>query len=967
MAKLSQAQALMEVSSAEGDAKSQSHISSSAPASGALTPALSTPTENDALLAKRAFLQQQIEMKKMELLMQTEQAEREQVEDVRDAAPAQMNSTLEAEAGSGLQLENSVVLDNSQHILEQQKRLIAMQIIQKHKVLREKVLEESRRDSLAAAARSASCGQHVSPPPMENDDHLRGNTTDIISEVSNFQYLGTAHDTSVLQRASPPVIVQPVPMPSYSSAPDINANAAHTRPSGMPTAVKIPAVELTPAAAMENFSAAELLKKLDLARAAKTAPLSLSSATLPKDASLNLPVPKASSQSESSVTSATAASLPSSSKTTKVSANMPAEGNKIVHLDETVPHHPAALQAVSLSASIPKAAPQCAPSLPTPKAASSLGHNRMVNQDQAARLEAGNNSNHMARQVKGVCAICRSPVFVDQERMKDQQGSYVHAQCSSMPSDSSAPDLNANAAHTRPPGIQTAVKIPAVELTPTTAMENFSGAQLLKELDLARAAKTAPLSLSSATLPKDASLNLPVPKAASQSESSVTSATAASLPSSSKTTKVSANMPAEGNKKVHSDETVPHHPAALQAVSLSASIPKAAPQCAPSLPTPKAASPLGHNRMVNQDQAARLEAGNNANHMARQVKGVCAICRSPVFVDQERMKDQQGSYVHAQCSSMPSDSSAPDLNANAAHKAAMAALPQSSSVSVQVSPKLSADVNEILYSDKTIMHPPVGAGRQRPAVDEPSVSITGATGKSTPVVMARATGARSTIVDDTAIVISESPSHRWTAHQIVNSPLRMRLKMPEDRLLAAFKYANWFAYWILFWATCAFFFGIFSPFGFPCWGVSVPLFSFVGLLFGYCLPTQPPDDGKTMPRSIRILTTLIMMWAAASAFTAGILSAFSVESIRPLLLTPVCMSTTELNSTSPLPQSPSSPVETNVAAATPTLNATQAHTTQAESTDEEKLRSCKAWNMCNDGGIKMLSCGRLMVFVQVNA
>ena len=44
--------------------------------------------------------------------------------------------------------------------------------------------------------------------------------------------------------------------------------------------------------------------------------------------------------------------------------------------------------------------------------------------------------------------------------------------------------------------------------------------------------------------------------------------------------------------------------------------------------------------------------GMQANNIARQVRGVCAICRSPVFVDQERMKDQQGSYLHTHCYDM---------------------------------------------------------------------------------------------------------------------------------------------------------------------------------------------------------------------------------------------------------------------------------------------------------------------------
>ena len=44
-----------------------------------------------------------------------------------------------------------------------------------------------------------------------------------------------------------------------------------------------------------------------------------------------------------------------------------------------------------------------------------------------------------------------------------------------------------------------------------------------------------------------------------------------------------------------------------------------------------------------------------------------------------------------------------------------------------------------------------------------------------------------------------------------------------------------------------------------------------------------------MPRSINY-TILITVWAASFALAAGIISARGVESIKPLLETPVCMS-----------------------------------------------------------------------------
>jgi hypothetical protein len=131
-------------------------------------------------------------------------------------------------------------------------------------------------------------------------------------------------------------------------------------------------------------------------------------------------------------------------------------------------------------------------------------------------------------------------------------------------------------------------------------------------------------------------------------------------------------------------------------------------------------------------------------------------------------------------------------------------------------------------------------------------------------------------------------NQRATAYQ-VTSPARLLIKMPEERLLMAFRYTHWFAFFILLWAILSFFLGIFAPFGFPCWAMSVPVIGITIVFIRYCLPIQPPLDGITMPRSINY-TILITVWAASFALAAGIISARGVESIKPLLETPVCMS-----------------------------------------------------------------------------
>jgi hypothetical protein len=131
-------------------------------------------------------------------------------------------------------------------------------------------------------------------------------------------------------------------------------------------------------------------------------------------------------------------------------------------------------------------------------------------------------------------------------------------------------------------------------------------------------------------------------------------------------------------------------------------------------------------------------------------------------------------------------------------------------------------------------------------------------------------------------------NQRATAYQ-VTSPARLLTKMPEERLLMAFRYTHWFAFFILLWAILSFFLGIFAPFGFPCWAMSVPVIGITIVFIRYCLPIQPPLDGITMPRSINY-TILITVWAASFALAAGIISARGVESIKPLLETPVCMS-----------------------------------------------------------------------------
>ena len=39
----------------------------------------------------------------------------------------------------------------------------------------------------------------------------------------------------------------------------------------------------------------------------------------------------------------------------------------------------------------------------------------------------------------------------------------------------------------------------------------------------------------------------------------------------------------------------------------------------------------------------------------KEVKGICDVCRMPVLVDQARCKNQRGAYVHAQCAAATGD------------------------------------------------------------------------------------------------------------------------------------------------------------------------------------------------------------------------------------------------------------------------------------------------------------------------
>ena len=122
----------------------------------------------------------------------------------------------------------------------------------------------------------------------------------------------------------------------------------------------------------------------------------------------------------------------------------------------------------------------------------------------------------------------------------------------------------------------------------------------------------------------------------------------------------------------------------------------------------------------------------------------------------------------------------------------------------------------------------------------------------------------------------------------VSSPMRLRMKMPEDRLLLAFRHANWFACFLLLWAFLAFFLGIFVPFGFPSWGISVPTTIVIVAFFRFCTPMSPPEDGVTMPLPLR-LSKLLAVFVALTSFIAGILAASGAVSIRSLVFTPVCM------------------------------------------------------------------------------
>ena len=170
-----------------------------------------------------------------------------------------------------------------------------------------------------------------------------------------------------------------------------------------------------------------------------------------------------------------------------------------------------------------------------------------------------------------------------------------------------------------------------------------------------------------------------------------------------------------------------------------------------------------------------------------------------------------------------------------------------------------------------------GASPDRLGMTGQSPAPIAATGGHTPAMALPNVGSAGLFTNET----------KGTAYS-VSSPMRLRMKMPEDRLLLAFRHANWFAYFLLLWAFLAFFLGIFVPFGFPSWGISVPTTIVIVAFFRFCTPMSPPEDGVTMPLPLR-LSKLLAVFVALTSFIAGILAASGAVSIRSLVFTPVCM------------------------------------------------------------------------------
>ena len=135
-----------------------------------------------------------------------------------------------------------------------------------------------------------------------------------------------------------------------------------------------------------------------------------------------------------------------------------------------------------------------------------------------------------------------------------------------------------------------------------------------------------------------------------------------------------------------------------------------------------------------------------------------------------------------------------------------------------------------------------------------------------------------------------------------------------------------------------------------------------------------------MPRPIGY-ALIFIVWLALSSFTAGILAAIGVDSIKPLLETPVCMvpdwwlnmvdygTWMHFNSTEYYGGGTSTVVtEQGASRNVDDWNIMPLEVSLINVNEiEEKLGVCKAWNMCVGAGTKMLSCEELVRLNEWNA
>ena len=212
------------------------------------------------------------------------------------------------------------------------------------------------------------------------------------------------------------------------------------------------------------------------------------------------------------------------------------------------------------------------------------------------------------------------------------------------------------------------------------------------------------------------------------------------------------------------------------------------------------------------------------------------------------------------------------------------------------------------------------------------------------------------------------------------------LMVAEENLRLAYSYAGYFAIFMMFMALCCFVFGVFMPWGFSSWAISLPLGLASFYFYWKCTPLPVTTD-SAVPQSL-VCVSIAVVCVSSFLFLSGILSASASLSIAPILGTPLCTGNipppVNVSAVPPLIQNATKQTLDNETDAdvSDTSNSSRPAVQQVQNASAPrdvhplsgldtstliKFGGCQGWNMCGGKGIKMLTCSKLKGFNDWNA